>query len=134
MTLQRIEAMSLTEVTELGKLRINTVVKILPIEQWEPSWLPYLNNVSDRTRFISYLGYEAALSAAGEKIEEGEDNYILWKLRGVNDDRNGFAMFLGMVCPSTGHHHIIRVPPTTTSIHEALLYINHGVEEFAAQT
>jgi hypothetical protein len=34
---------------------------------------------------------------------------------------------LKMICPSTGHIHMMRVPPDTTSAEEAIVWVNHGI-------
>ena len=45
-------------------------------------------------------------------------------------------VFLKMTCPSTGHIHILRVPPEMTSAEAAITWINHGIhpDKFAVQT
>jgi leucine-rich repeat protein SHOC2 len=45
-------------------------------------------------------------------------------------------VLLKMTCPSTGHIHILRVPPEMTSAEAAITWVNHGIhpDEFAIQT
>lgn len=45
-------------------------------------------------------------------------------------------LLLKMTCPSTGHIHILRVPPNMTSAREAIRWVNWGIdpEQFAVQT
>ena len=45
-------------------------------------------------------------------------------------------VLLKMTCPSTGHIHLLRVPPEMTSAEEAITWVNHGIhpDEFAVQT
>jgi hypothetical protein len=45
-------------------------------------------------------------------------------------------VLLKMTCPSTGHIHILRVPPEMTSAEAAITWVNHGIhpDEFAVQT
>jgi leucine-rich repeat protein SHOC2 len=43
---------------------------------------------------------------------------------------------LKMTCPSTGHIHVLRVPPTMKSAEATITWINHGIhpDEIAVQT
>ena len=41
-------------------------------------------------------------------------------------DRESMKL-LKMTCPSTGHIHILRVPPNITSAEAAITWINHGI-------
>ena len=45
-------------------------------------------------------------------------------------------ILLKMTCPSTGHIHILRVPPDLTSAEAAITWVNHGIhpDEFIVQT
>ena len=45
-------------------------------------------------------------------------------------------VLLKMTFPSTGHIHILRVPPEMTSAEAAITWVNHGIhpDEFTVQT
>jgi leucine-rich repeat protein SHOC2 len=45
-------------------------------------------------------------------------------------------VLLKMICPSTAHIHILRVPPEITSAESAITWVNHGIhpDDFAMQT
>jgi leucine-rich repeat protein SHOC2 len=36
-------------------------------------------------------------------------------------------VLLKMICPSTGHIHILRVPPGTINAEAAITWANHGI-------
>jgi leucine-rich repeat protein SHOC2 len=36
-------------------------------------------------------------------------------------------VLLKMTCPSTGHIHILQVPPNLTNIEAAITWVNHGI-------
>jgi hypothetical protein len=46
------------------------------------------------------------------------------------------VLLLKMICPSTQHIHVLRVPPTLRSAREAIRWVNGGIdpEEFVVQT
>jgi leucine-rich repeat protein SHOC2 len=41
-----------------------------------------------------------------------------------------------MTCPSTGHIHMLRMPPDMTSAEEAIVWVNQGIhpDQFTIQT
>ncbi|MCC5660643.1 hypothetical protein LC608_27420 [Nostoc sp. XA010] len=63
-----------------------------------------------------------------------------WKeytLLKIDNDVDEEAIYLlKMTCPSTGFIHALRVPPNMNSAHEAIHWVNWGIdpEEFAVQT
>jgi leucine-rich repeat protein SHOC2 len=36
-------------------------------------------------------------------------------------------LLLRMICPSTGHIHVLRVPPKMMSTEDAIVWVNHGI-------
>jgi leucine-rich repeat protein SHOC2 len=63
------------------------------------------------------------------KIEEAGEIYSLAR-------RGEPIMLLKMICPSTNHVHVLRVPPDMTSAEAAITWVNHGIhpDEFSVQT
>jgi hypothetical protein len=59
---------------------------------------------------------------------------ILLKINANIDEEP--MILLKMTCPSTGHIHILRVPPEMTSAEAAITWVNHGIhpDEFGVQT
>jgi leucine-rich repeat protein SHOC2 len=55
-----------------------------------------------------------------------------------NDEPSNWEplVMLKMTCPSTGHIHILRVPPKMTSAEAAITWVNHGIhpDKFSIQT
>ena len=45
-------------------------------------------------------------------------------------------LLLRMICPSTGHTHVLRVPPAMVSAEDAIVWVNYGIhpDRFAVQT
>ena len=45
-------------------------------------------------------------------------------------------VLLKMICPSTAHIHILRVPPEMVSAEAAITWVNHGIhpDRFSIQT
>jgi len=81
-------------------------------------------NAELRRILIEQLGYEAFLQQVGGLIRDrdrdpgGERQLILVPLE---DDEP--LMLLKVVCPSTGHLHVLRVPPYLRTCHEAAAWI-----------
>ena len=70
-------------------------------------------------------------------IKSGNDdeNQQLDSVKPMTSERQPIVL-LKMTCPSTGHIHILRVPPEMTSAAAAITWVNHGIhpDEFTAQT
>lgn len=91
-----------------------------------PSGQDILNteNVELRRILIEQLGYDQFLQQVGGLIRDrdsdpgGERQLVLVPLE---DDEP--LMLLKVICPSTGHLHVLRVPPYLRSCHEAAAWI-----------
>jgi leucine-rich repeat protein SHOC2 len=91
------------------------------------------------------LGYERICDELNAIALDTWREYTLLKIDGVETvyEENGDELIdrepmllLKMTCPSTGHIHILRVPPEITSAEAAITWVNHGIhpDEFAVQT
>jgi hypothetical protein len=62
--------------------------------------------------------------------------YTLLEIDQVIDMDGESIYLLKMTCPSTGFIHALRVPPNMRSAHEAICWVNWGVDplEFSVQT
>ncbi|MEH2116185.1 hypothetical protein [Nostoc sp.] len=66
-----------------------------------------------------------------------ETLYQEYTLLKISDGENKEPIYLlKMTCPSTGRIHALRVPPNIQSAHQAISWVNWGVdpEDFAIQT
>ena len=129
------------------------------VNDWKSEWLIHEENAHIRRELIQGIGYEriyhelkaSELDTWGEytllSIDDMfEDSYPrdspldyeeIDDDDEVDDDEIPEPMvLLKMTCPSTGHIHILRVPPEMTSAETAITWVNHGIhpEEFAVQT
>ncbi|BCL38950.1 DUF6745 domain-containing protein [Nostoc sp. MS1] len=83
-----------------------------------------INNVELRRVLIERLGYETFLQQVGGLVRDRDQDaggerqlvYIPFE-----DDEP--LMVLKVVCPSTGHTHVLRVPPYMQSCHQAAAWV-----------
>lgn len=74
----------------------------------------------DNYREYSLIRIDNLTDLGVDEYEEQEEEVIL---------------LLKMTCPSTGHLHVLRVPPETTSARDAITWINWGInpEDFVIE-
>ena len=112
--------------------------------EWKPEWLLDEENVEIRRILIQEVGYEKICQELNaNKIDDWRE-YTLLRIDDVeqvyDEDTDEEVLepmvLLKMTCPSTGHIHILRVPPAMTSAEAAITWVNHGIhpDEFAVQT
>ncbi|NJR32208.1 MAG: leucine-rich repeat domain-containing protein [Chamaesiphon sp. CSU_1_12] len=135
----------------LPKLRsINFLGLYLPrrywtkLSEWKAEWLLDEQNAELRRRLIQQIGYEIICEELDSMQIDVWREYILLKIDGVErsyDWRRGKdiqepMVLLKMTCPSTGHIHVLRVPPEMTSAEAAITWVNHGIhpDKFIIQT
>ncbi len=115
------------------------------MSDWQPEWLLDEDNAEVRRVLIQQLGYEKICDRLGSQTIDSWKEYTLLKIDNVeivyDEDRVELnerepMLLLKMICPSTGHIHILRVPPKITSAQAAITWVNHGIhpDEFAVQT
>jgi Leucine Rich repeats (2 copies) len=105
-----------------------------PQEQWQPQWLLSEKNAEIRRLLIQTIGYDRICQEL-EAIEL--DAWREYTLLGIDINVDEEPIYLlKMTCPSTGHIHVLRVPPDVNSAREAIRWVNWGIdpEEFAVQT
>lgn len=109
--------------------------------QWKSQWLLEETNAELRRVLIQGIGYERICQELGAVELDSWLEYTLLRIdkyTEINDE--GYVAesmcLLKMVCPSTGHVHMLRVPPDMSSAREAVCWINWGVEpeDFAYQS
>ena len=150
---------SLTDLSILNELpnlsRVNFLGTDLPrrywtkLSEWQPEWLLDENNAEIRRRIIDLLGYEKICEVLNATKIDTWREYVLLKIENSQPvfERLGLTWppklvgkepiaLLKMICPSTGHIHILRVPPDMTSAEEAIVWVNHGIDldRFTTQT
>ena len=114
------------------------------LSDWRSEWLLDEDNAEVRRVLIEQLGYEKICEdLSADKLDIWKE-YTLLKIDGVEAVYNieyepierEPMVVLKMTCPSTGHIHILRVPPEMTSAEAAITWINHGIhpDKFAVQT
>jgi hypothetical protein len=114
------------------------------LSEWKSEWLLDEKNVEVRRSLIARLGYQKICEDLNAITIDSWREYILLKIdriEAVYDGNNKpidweSLLMLKMTCPSTGHIHILRVPPEMTSAEAAITWVNHGIhpDEFAVQT
>ena len=83
-----------------------------------------LENVELRRVLIERLGYETFLQQVGGLVRDrdrdagGERQLVC-----IAFDDDEPLMILKVVCPSTGHTHVLRVPPEMRSCHQAAAWV-----------
>ncbi len=107
-------------------------------DKWKPEWLLYEDNVEIKRLLIKQVGYEKICTQLNA-VEL--DNWREYTLLRIDVIERYYAseepmVLLKMTCPSTGHIHILRVPPEMTSAEAAITWVNHGIhpDEFTVQT
>jgi leucine-rich repeat protein SHOC2 len=114
------------------------------LSEWKPEWLLDENNAEIRRRIIEQVGYEEICNLLNAKEVNTWREYLLLKIdnfepileQGRKPIGKEPIALLRMTCPSTGHVHILRVPPDMTSAEEAIVWVNHGIhpDRFTIQT
>ncbi len=102
--------------------------------QWQPYWLLSETNAELRRVLIQGIGYGRICQELGAIELDSWREYTLLK---INSDVDVEPIYLlKMICPSTGHIHVLRVPPTMKTAREAISWTNWGVdpEEFSVAT
>ncbi len=102
--------------------------------QWQAEWLLTEPNAEVRRVLIQQIGYERICQELAAQAIDTWREYTLLKID-ANVDVEPIHL-LKMTCPSTGHLHVLRVPPTLTSAREAIRWVNWDVdpEAFAVET
>jgi leucine-rich repeat protein SHOC2 len=103
----------------------STVLYLIP-----PSYLPAIGRLSK----IADLRLDRICQELDAIDLDTWREYTLLKIE-VNIEDEPMVL-LKMTCPSTGHIHILRVPPEMASAEAAITWVNHGIhpDEFSVQT
>ena len=115
------------------------------MSEWNPKWLLDEENADIRRVLIQQVGYERICQKLDAIDLDIWREYSLLKIddaEGIYDRDTGeeigreAMVLLKMTCPSTGHIHILRVPPEMTSAEAAITWVNHGIhpDKFTVQT
>ncbi|WP_310484387.1 leucine-rich repeat domain-containing protein [Chamaesiphon sp. VAR_48_metabat_403] len=106
------------------------------VSEWQPQWLLNEYNSQLRRILIDRIGYLQIYNQFGALFQDTWRQYTLLKTRKFQSFDREPMMLLKMICPSTAHVHILRVPPDMKSAEEAIVWVNHGIhpDTFAVQT
>ena len=104
-------------------------------QQWEAKWLLEEENAELRRVLIEGIGYTRICQELQAIEFHSWQGYTVLRILDRRADREPIYL-LKMICPSTGHIHALRIPPTIRSATEAIRWVNWGVdpEEFQVQT
>jgi leucine-rich repeat protein SHOC2 len=112
--------------------------------EWNPQWLLDETNTEIRRMLVEQIGYEKICIVFKAVEVDIWREYRLLKINKFQPSHRNIwgsivrepIALLKMTCPSTGHIHMLRVPPDMTSAEAAITWINHGVhpDRFAIQT
>jgi hypothetical protein len=101
--------------------------------KWESEWVLTETNTEIRRILIEQIGYDRLCQELEAKKLSTWREYELLRI----DDADIEPMhLLKMTCPSTGHIHVLRVPPDQVSAREAIRWCNWGIDgdEFVVET
>jgi leucine-rich repeat protein SHOC2 len=111
------------------------------LSEWKAEWLRDETNAELRRGLIQQIGYERICQELDALQLDFWREYTLLKIDGVerwrgHSDIYESMVLLNMTCPSTGHIHVLRVPPEMTSAEAAITWVNHGIhpDKFIVQT
>jgi leucine-rich repeat protein SHOC2 len=112
------------------------------MSEWKAAWLLDEDNIEISRTLIEQVGYEKICQELGSVNIDTWREYTLLSIDGIPEYEDDGTLtgepmvLLKMTCPSTGHIHILRVPPEMTSAEAAITWVNHGIhpDEFAVQT
>jgi leucine-rich repeat protein SHOC2 len=113
------------------------------LSEWKAEWLLDEPNAELRRRLIQQIGYERICQELQTIKLDTWREYTLLKIDNIQIVYQGWRevgrepmILLKMNCPSTGHIHILRVPPDMTSAEAAITWVNHGIhpDKFIVQT
>ncbi|AFY92033.1 leucine-rich repeat domain-containing protein [Chamaesiphon minutus] len=111
------------------------------LSEWKAEWLQDETNAELRRRLIQQIGYERICQELDAIQLDSWREYTLLKIDGIERwhghiDIYESMVLLKMTCPSTGHIHVLRVPPEMTSAEAAITWVNHGIhpDKFIVQT
>ncbi|MBD1903832.1 leucine-rich repeat domain-containing protein [Trichocoleus sp. DQ-A3] len=104
------------------------------LSQWQAEWLLTEPNAEVRRVLIQQIGYERICQKLAAQAMDTWREYTLLRIDADIDVEP--IHVLKMTCPSTGHLHVLRVPPTLTSAREAICWVNWDVdpEAFTVET
>ncbi|WP_310483114.1 leucine-rich repeat domain-containing protein [Chamaesiphon sp. VAR_48_metabat_403] len=116
----------------------------IKFSEWKAEWLLDETNAELRRRLIQQIGYERIWQELDAIQLDAWREYTLFKIDGMaqfynwrrRENIHEPMVLLKMTCPSTGHIHVLRVPPNITSAEEAIIWVNHGIhpDRFSVQT
>jgi leucine-rich repeat protein SHOC2 len=119
------------------------------LSEWKLQWLRHEHNAELRRILIEQIGYEKISEDSDMVTLDNWREYTLLKIdaferifveTGTYVGEGHFEtepmVLLKMTCPSTGHIHILRVPPELMSAEAAITWVNHGIhpDKFTVQT
>ncbi len=106
------------------------------VSEWQPQWLLNEYNSQLRRILIDRIGYLQIYNRFGALVQDTWRQYTLLKTRKFQSFDREPMLLLKMICPSTAHVHILRVPPDLKSAEAAIVWVNHGIhpDTFAVQT
>jgi leucine-rich repeat protein SHOC2 len=98
---------------------------LIKFSDWEPKWLLDEDNAEIRKVLIEQVGYDRICQELGAVELDTWREYTLLKIEHDVDIEP--IVLLKMICPSTKHIHILRVPPEIDSAESAITWINWGI-------
>lgn len=111
--------------------------------RWDPKWMLAEQNAEMKRILCEGMGYQ--------KIVHGLDGKVIHRGKQTMNTLSGIQTrdmelvripdgdvepmcLLKVMCPSTDHEYVLRVPPNTKTCEAALDYVNHGHREFVLET
>jgi leucine-rich repeat protein SHOC2 len=111
--------------------------------EWKADWLLDETNAEIKSALIQQIGYERLCKELDAREISNWMEYSLLRIDNIQIIYQDWQeigrdpmLLLKMTCPSTGHIHILRVPPEMTNAEAAITWVNHGIHpsKFSVQT
>ncbi|MGF1486954.1 MAG: leucine-rich repeat domain-containing protein [Prochloraceae cyanobacterium] len=118
----------------VNRVKISEECQGIPLGNWPVEWLLESENAEARRLLIQVIGYDRICNELGAIELDRWREYSLLKIEQEVDIES--IHLLKMTCPSSGHIHVLRVPPDITKAREAIKWVNWGIdpEEFDIET
>lgn len=107
----------------------------VPVSEWKSQWLLEEENAQMRSFLIREIGWEKIVEELQSNEIDTWKEYQLITIPNLELEDEEVRL-LKMICPSTGHIHVLRVPPDISSAKNAITWCNWGIapEYFTNQT
>lgn len=114
-------------------VRIPTYMGSVKSAEWKSEWIVTEENTEIRRILLRVIPRKRLLEELKPETIDTWREYVLYQVKLENAPTP--VNLLKMICPSTDHEHILRVPYNLTKAEAAITWCNHGIhpDEFVTQ-